>query len=59
MLPNFIMPSKGKPTSTFVDLYSIESSVALPTNDGDISAALDSYEAKYAKGTSKRCKSEC
>jgi hypothetical protein len=52
------MPSKAKPTCTFVEFYSIESSIALPSDDGDITVALDNYGAKYAKGQSKRCKSE-
>ena len=41
-----------------MELYATESSVSLPSNDDDIPAALARYGAKYAKGTSKRCKTK-
>ena len=41
-----------------MELYATESSVSLPSNDDDIPAALARCGAKYAKGTSKRCKTK-
>ena len=45
------MPPAAK--LTFLALYAKESNVPLPANDADIVAALDAYNAKYTKGTSK------
>ena len=52
------MPSKPSATRTFVELYSAESSIPLPSNNDDVLAALDGYGAKYNKGTSKQRKAE-
>jgi hypothetical protein len=50
------MPPAAK--LTFLALYAKESDVPLPANDSDIVAALDAYNAKYSKGSSKRFKDQ-
>jgi hypothetical protein len=50
------MPPAAK--LTFLALYAKELDVPLPANDADIVAALDAYNAKYTKGTSKRLKDQ-
>ena len=44
------------PTTTFLALFAEESEASLPSGDAAISAALDAYGAKYAKGPSKKSK---
>ena len=44
------------PKTTFLGLFAEESEAPLPSGDAAISAALDAYGAKYAKGPSKKLK---
>ncbi len=50
------MPQAAK--LTLLALYAKESAVSLPANDPDIVAALDAYNAKYFKRSSKRLKDQ-
>ena len=52
------MPSKPTATRSFVEPYTSESSIPLPSNDDDVLAALDGYGAKYNKGPSKQRKAD-